>query len=630
MSFRTKLFYIFLFYGLLLAVAAELFMVKINKDVVRKDSLKKAALYAEALREDFQQNINNARAKLEALRQSKILRENFEKNRVTEYSKELFLDIARTSPNIMQLRFINLDGDEAIRINRISLHQEAYIQKKSHLQNKAKRYYFKDILRLKDGEFWYSKVDLNVEHGKIQIPIHPVFRIGTPYYYKGKKEGVLILNIFMQSFLDSLVRSDIYSIYLLDHENYILVDSAHKNEWSRYLVNKESSPQLSLKHLEKLGAYKLDLKIGNKEGLKVLIIPRKKYIVTQVEDNFYQFFWVVFAVVLLSFPLAYLMSIVPSKLNSKVNELNEKLTEEANKKTLLLSLFDLSDAVLFKWNCDEKWSVSYVSNSVEKLLGYTPEDFIHNRVAYLHCIYHDDLERVEEELKSAIVSKSYFLTHKPYRIVTKDRKIKWILVHTVIIRNELDEVINFVGYLNDITQMKQKEFALENLARVDQLTQINNRLYLDEVLMSQYYRFNRYAEESTLILIDIDYFKSVNDEYGHIVGDKILIEFAEILKRSIRKDDILGRWGGEEFLIILPHTDIERGSILAEKLRKIIEAHSFKIVGKKSASFGVSTFVVGMSVEQCVDMADQALYKAKKAGRNIVKRAEIKASIKKK
>ncbi|MEN4052799.1 MULTISPECIES: sensor domain-containing diguanylate cyclase [Sulfurimonas] len=622
MSFRVKLFFIFLMYGLLLAIAAQILMMKINKEVVRQDSLKKAALYAEEIQKDFQQNLKASQRKLKAIRESKIFQKNFQENRIRKCSELLFLDIAKTSSDIMQLRYIDKNGNEVIRVERNNPRQEAYIIDRKYLQNKAQRYYFKELMQLRDGEYWYSKLDLNVEHGKIEEPLKPVIRIGTPYYYKGERKGILIINVFVNDFLHSLVESDIYNVFLIDKDNYMLVNTQHKNEWSRYLDKENGKNLESLLDVKSENSYILNLKITNNEGLKIILVPKENYIAAEVKENFYQFLWVVLIVLILSLPLSYFMSILPAKLKSKVDALNKELENEAKDKDILLSLFDLSDAVLFKWNNDEKWSVSFVSKSVENLLEYSQNDFASNKVAYINCIHSSDIARVEQEVQAAIKVEAYFFTHEPYRIVTKNKKIKWILDNTVIVRDENGEIINFVGYLTDVTELKEKEFELENLARIDQLTKINNRLYLDEILMKQYYRFNRHSEECSIILVDIDYFKTVNDEYGHLVGDKVLVEFAALLQKSIRKDDIVGRWGGEEFLIILPHTYLDKAAFLAEKLCKIIAEHEFNVIGHKTASFGVATFVHGMSVEQCVDMADDALYEAKEGGRNMVKVAK--------
>ena len=617
MPFRKRLFFIFLIYGLLLALGVELFMFNINKDLLQKRNLEEVTLYAKNLQKSFHFSIEESQKKLQTLRTSAIFRENFEKNRITKYSQQLFVDIAKTSSIVMQLRYIDNQGNERIRVERKEPDGAVVLTPKEKLQNKANRYYFQEIMKLDEGEFWFSKLDLNVEQGSIEKPIKPVLRIGMPYYYKGKKEGILVLNIFMKSFLNLLVSSKIYTIYLLDKDNYTLVNTLHKNEWNRYLGEKKP-----LETTMSAEAVVLDLELDNKEELKIIISPNKNYLEEQLRENLQQFFFVLLVVLILSFPLSYFMSIVPARLSIEVDNLNKKLKKQIQERDVLLSLFDRSDAVLFKWNNDENWSVSFVSKSVEKLLEYKQEDFQTNRIAYASCIHKDDIARVQKEVEEAVTKRLYFFTHKPYRVITKSNKVKWIYDNTVIVRDDTGNIINFVGYLTDITELKAKELELENLARIDQLTKISNRLYLDEVLLKQYYRFNRYGEICSFILVDIDHFKEVNDTYGHIVGDKILIEFAQLLQKSVRKDDIVGRWGGEEFLIILPHTSLRDAQILAEKLLQRVNSHTFSVVKHKTASFGVATIKKGLTIEECINLADQALYEAKKAGRNCVKVAE--------
>jgi len=159
---------------------------------------------------------------------------------------------------------------------------------------------------------------------------------------------------------------------------------------------------------------------------------------------------------------------------------------------------------------------------------------------------------------------------------------------------------------------------LERVSRTDQLTQISNRIALDEVLQKEKYNFERYHTDCSIILLDIDNFKEVNDRYGHITGDKVLIEMAKIIQKSLRQSDIVGRWGGEEFLIICPNTDIENSRIVAESIRKNISEFLFSEVGHRTASLGTSSFEQGVAIEATIDRADCALYQAKKHGRNCV------------
>jgi len=304
------------------------------------------------------------------------------------------------------------------------------------------------------------------------------------------------------------------------------------------------------------------------------------------------------------------------KLNAS---LEHKVQERIKEHESLLTLFNESDNVLFEWNNDEKWSISFVSQSVSRLLGYSKSEFENNiDIDYSSCIHPDDLEMVKEEVLVASSSNKNFFSHQPYRIKTKDGAIKWILDNTVIIRDKNQKITHYLGYLSDITKIKEYEQKLEILSQTDQLTKIKNRLYTDEIIQQQYYRFLRNEEKCSVILVDIDYFKKVNDTYGHMTGDLVLIEFSNLLSTNIRKSDIIGRWGGEEFLIILPYTDIKKAIDLANKLRLLIENFSFAKIGSITASFGVSEFKSKIGIEELLDNADKALYKSKNNGRNQV------------
>ncbi|WP_281171574.1 ligand-binding sensor domain-containing protein [Desulfovibrio inopinatus] len=167
-------------------------------------------------------------------------------------------------------------------------------------------------------------------------------------------------------------------------------------------------------------------------------------------------------------------------------------------------------------------------------------------------------------------------------------------------------------------ELEKKSKKLEELATHDTLTRLYNRTKLDEVFRTELLRSARSNSQFGLILLDIDYFKSVNDNYGHQVGDQILQEFADRLRRNVRQTDTIGRWGGEEFLILCPDTGVNGIQALAEKLRIAIGHNTFSVVGKKTASFGVTVYEKGDTIESMVAKADAALYRAKSSGRNRV------------
>lgn len=165
-------------------------------------------------------------------------------------------------------------------------------------------------------------------------------------------------------------------------------------------------------------------------------------------------------------------------------------------------------------------------------------------------------------------------------------------------------------------QIEEKNNQLLQLATTDTLTKLYNRNKLDEVLISEINRANRSTKAFGIMLIDIDYFKTVNDIYGHQIGDIVLKEFAQILKSNSRKTDTLGRWGGEEFLIICSETNQEGILTLANKIKNKIENHNFTIKESKTASFGIAMHKKYITLDELIRKADEALYKAKNNGRN--------------
>ncbi len=159
---------------------------------------------------------------------------------------------------------------------------------------------------------------------------------------------------------------------------------------------------------------------------------------------------------------------------------------------------------------------------------------------------------------------------------------------------------------------------LARLAVTDPLTGLFNRRKLDDVLQQETRRVARSGGALSVVIGDIDTFKSVNDRHGHQVGDRVLVGFAELLREGLRATDTLGRWGGEEFLVICPQTDLAGAAALAEQLRRRVADWPFPVVGPKTCSFGVAELGEGESLDAMLARADAALYGAKEAGRNRV------------
>lgn len=159
---------------------------------------------------------------------------------------------------------------------------------------------------------------------------------------------------------------------------------------------------------------------------------------------------------------------------------------------------------------------------------------------------------------------------------------------------------------------------LKEVAVTDRLTKVYNRHKLDETLATEKKKAERYGTTFGIVILDIDHFKLVNDKYGHYIGDEVLVEFVGVLLNHSRDTDVIGRWGGEEFLIIVPQASKEAIVKFANILKENIEKHPFKTVNSITASIGATTYISGESIETTVHRADEALYVSKNNGRNQV------------
>ncbi|MCC5880843.1 MAG: diguanylate cyclase [Idiomarina sp.] len=183
----------------------------------------------------------------------------------------------------------------------------------------------------------------------------------------------------------------------------------------------------------------------------------------------------------------------------------------------------------------------------------------------------------------------------------------------MLIYDVTDIAINKLG-------LESANDALETLSQTDRLSGLFNRGHWEECLVDEFHRLTRYRGTGSLILFDIDHFKPVNDNYGHHVGDQVIKDIGSIIGGSLRDTDKAGRYGGEEFAILLPETDAPAALLLAERLRKQIESHTFKVEGiaiNVTVSLGIAEFEARFSNHvQWIEAADKALYSSKHCGRN--------------
>ncbi len=225
---------------------------------------------------------------------------------------------------------------------------------------------------------------------------------------------------------------------------------------------------------------------------------------------------------------------------------------------------------------------------------------------------------IEKQILENVIQngESLILEHK---LLRPDGQMIFVRHHIKSFYNSIGQPLMTQGLIMDISCEHNQAVRLEMLAITDELTQLYNRHRINKVLLERYEVFQRYQESSSLIMLDIDFFKHFNDKFGHQTGDKVLCSVAKTIKSNIRKTDYAGRWGGEEFLIVCQNTRLHKASKLAEKLRKVVMEISLPNIDGITASFGVGEIVPGETINRLIKRVDDALYEAKENGRNQVK-----------
>lgn len=303
-------------------------------------------------------------------------------------------------------------------------------------------------------------------------------------------------------------------------------------------------------------------------------------------------------------------------------------------------------------------SLLYISPSLHNLLGYTSEELLQlpqsdymppdERVKLSNkikkCLADFETRTIKTEVISSSIDSK--LIHRNNEIIDVEHSIKFITngqsEHVCLIgitrdisdRKRIEEKLTAeIEEKNQMIEMlKQKELELKQLTEIllekneslkalagtDELTNLFNRYYLDQRIVSEMERAERYDQPLSLIMFDLDHFKKVNDTWGHSTGDLVLIAVADRVSQIIRYPDVLARWGGEEFAILLPQTDLHGAILVAEKIRRSLEDIEHPGVGVVTSSFGVATLKKNEQWESWFKRVDLALYQAKDEGRNKV------------
>jgi diguanylate cyclase (GGDEF)-like protein len=301
----------------------------------------------------------------------------------------------------------------------------------------------------------------------------------------------------------------------------------------------------------------------------------------------------------------------------------------------LLALFNVFSSIMWI----SAWLLNHRGRHQEAIILMTVEVILHTLLVvpvvgwhsgfqyYLFAaipftLFNNKLEGYAIVLVSILMCVLFILLHA----YTHDEDYSGTLsADLASIINNINIIISFtalcvISYYFRIASLSLEK-ELEKQAHTDPLTGLYNRRRMRDYLEQHGSLSSQNQSTFSLIFVDIDYFKQFNDTYGHHCGDFILGAAADFMKRHLRKDDAIARWGGEEFLILLPDTDIHNARLIAEKLREAIAEERFHLGGQEfkiTMTFGLSQYHFDHTIDDCLKLADMALYKGKEAGRNRV------------
>ena len=289
-------------------------------------------------------------------------------------------------------------------------------------------------------------------------------------------------------------------------------------------------------------------------------------------------------------------------------------------------LMDNLPGMAYRCLYDRHWTMLFVSQGCARLTGYEPEDLINNRVAsYASLMDEEDSERILGEVQAALDNDESFSLE--YGLTRQDGSRIWVWERGRGVEEE-DGTVVLEGIVLDISDRKTLENELEEMATRDPLTGLFNRREMSRVLEEELDRARRYQRPMAVLWVDFDHFKDVNDTFGHAAGDSVLRSISRLLLGSVRSVDAIGRFGGEEFVIVLPEMDLEEAQDTAERLRRKV-AEKPKPLGNGqevplTISVGVAVYPDhGQTAPTLCAAADKAMYLAKQRGRNCVAMAHL-------
>ncbi|OBT30821.1 sensor domain-containing diguanylate cyclase [Vibrio splendidus] len=530
--------------------------------------------------------------------------------------QDLWVMLARGQQYYSQLRYLDLEGNEVYRINYNN--NKATIVPENKLQNKSARSYFKDLHRLKIGDVSSNGIDLEIENGEVVHPLMPALRIMTPVASEDRIIGYFIANLNMLEVYDRLL----YQIgtssavpVILNRTGHVIMGPDIEESFG-HLIESRSNKTYAKLYPELWKAIQENTSSSYFDGKNWYfhsdISPKIKqfegpiYLVLHVENQLFssQYLQEKQAIFVQVITLSFLISMISAGFvlwnsNHKKNSIDSQLAKAAMNGMSALVITDRNNRII-KVNQEFTRVSGY---ELEEVKGRQPSMFASGRYNQEFYI----------KMWSVIQKKGMWEGEVINR--RKDGSLITEILRIQTIKDSKDVIQFYVASFVDISKHKELEKKLRNLSEKDALAGCWNRRKFDLELRDECSRVNRYPtrEQSCLAILDIDYFKRINDRFGHDYGDRVIQTVAQVLQRECRETDFVARIGGEEFGVILPHTTTEGAEYVLNRLRIAVSLELDNVV---TVSGGITNITNDPALNyKCADLA---LYEAKAAGRNNV------------
>lgn len=551
---------------------------------------------------------------------------------------QYWLNLAYSRDAYNQLRLLDSSGMEKVRIDWNEGNPELFSWDKQ--QDKSQRAYFKKGMLLHSGAVYLSPIDLNVEYGIIERPYVPVIRFVSPLFnHDGERVGLIVINYHGKRLFELLEDGFIkhyeqghHFLLLLNQESFYLKGVQPDEEWGFLFPNRKKHrfevdfPKVwkEMQHKPR-GQLKVDGSLLTYESLTIppknlgIDSPssRRLFIVNYVAGQGRLFInsFQGKGLILISLGTTLVLAII-SLLWARMRidrSLNHKALIESESRTRLI----LESTVEGIYGIDAEGKITFLNQAATLILGYAAHELIGKH----GCLLFEDKKeepdnnvrcRFQTALDSGHVQYSsddlfYNKQGKPFHVEYN--------IAPLFMDHKIDGA---VVVFRDITDRKESERLLEMMATTDALTGAWNRKKFEDFLAAELARNRRYGASLSLGIIDIDYFKQINDTFGHHAGDLVLRSLVQVIAKELRENDLLARWGGEEFVVVSPNTDIQGMQALAEKIRNSVGAYPFEAAGHITLSIGVGEYCPDESQESLFSRVDHALYNAKEGGRDRV------------